>query len=277
MEGPEAVEPSHLLYLYCICKGGSSVSLEEGIEAGARVFGLPYRDLCALVSYVPAASYGQTVLRERVEDPQWLVPRVARHDEIVREVMRTYPVIPMRFGSLYASEKGVLRLLRSGYEPLCSFFEAVRDKEEWGLKVYVRRKAMPRQDGAFGTLLESQNGESAEVGSGLAYLQHKKRVDLLEKETERLLASLADQVYARGLSRSAEGRRNRLLSRKATGRDQEMILNAAFLVRREGVAPFKQALERLAEGGGLLLEFSGPWPPYNFCPDLETAPEGRGT
>jgi hypothetical protein len=46
-----------------------------------------------------------------------------------------------------------------------------------------------------------------------------------------------------------------------------MILNAVYLVEREKIAQFCQKGKRLMEEYefmGLDLEFSGPWPPYNF-------------
>ncbi len=48
--------------------------------------------------------------------------------------------------------------------------------------------------------------------------------------------------------------------------DEAMVLNQAFLVRREREAEFDQAMRRLAEtqDGRMNLRYIGPVPPYNF-------------
>jgi len=46
-----------------------------------------------------------------------------------------------------------------------------------------------------------------------------------------------------------------------------MVLNGAFLIQKERIEEFKSELEKLEEGHadkGLKIQFSGPWPPYNF-------------
>jgi hypothetical protein len=46
-----------------------------------------------------------------------------------------------------------------------------------------------------------------------------------------------------------------------------MILNAAFLVHADKLDAFKNTIDGTAgelKTKGLHLEYSGPWPPYNF-------------
>jgi hypothetical protein len=62
-----------------------------------------------------------------------------------------------------------------------------------------------------------------------------------------------------------------ILSRDATGKEMDMILNLAFLVPRENVAIFGRVIEKANiehDCHGLLFTQSGPWPPYSFCPTL---------
>jgi hypothetical protein len=59
--------------------------------------------------------------------------------------------------------------------------------------------------------------------------------------------------------------------RRLSGRDTEMVLNAAYLVPAEGVAAFRAIAENLArrhEAEDVELELSGPWPPYHFVETL---------
>ena len=46
-----------------------------------------------------------------------------------------------------------------------------------------------------------------------------------------------------------------------------MVLNAAYLIERSRVESFHRVAAELAgqvRAGGLALDVSGPWPPYNF-------------
>ena len=50
-----------------------------------------------------------------------------------------------------------------------------------------------------------------------------------------------------------------------------MISNGAFLVSRVRQHAFHAACERLRrefQAKGLIVEVTGPWPPYHFCPAL---------
>jgi hypothetical protein len=49
-----------------------------------------------------------------------------------------------------------------------------------------------------------------------------------------------------------------------------LLLDAAFLVPRTGVARFRKVVERRArelEPDGYLIALTGPWPPYSFVRD----------
>ena len=272
MEKPEGrVEPRKALYLYCIYKGEPALSAGPGIDGTTPTFTLRHRDLCGLVSYFFLDESNEGILNKKVDNPKWLIPRAKRHEEIVRFVAGFYPVTPIKFGNLFTGDEAVLEFLRNSYEPLCSFLEFVRDKEEWGLKVYADQEHV--RSAAVGTsrLVRQFDHECCCSASGEAYLRRKKRQEVAQQEEARLLGTLANDVYQKVLSWSVEGRRNRPLGREATERSEEMILNGAFLVPKWEVAAFKQRIGGLGashEANRLSFEISGPWPPYNFCPEL---------
>lgn len=284
MESPKGVtadlfvrESGKGLYLYCFFNGPPSIPLKPGIDGVTPTFTLSHRNLCALVSRVPLDEYNEETLNERVKDLKWLAPRVQRHEEIVRSVMGCCPVLPVRFGTLYTSDERVLRILRNGYETFCSFLEFVQDKEEWGVKVYADEERIRNVAAGEGELIRELDRRLSSATPGEAYLLRRKRDELVQREVLRLLDHRTDKIYQQVLCWSVEGRRNKLLSKRATGKEQNMILNAALLILKPEVASFKERIDGLAathEEDGLSFEISGPWPPYNFCPDLEAFKEG---
>jgi hypothetical protein len=51
-----------------------------------------------------------------------------------------------------------------------------------------------------------------------------------------------------------------------------MVWNGAFLLSRATLHSFQAACEQLGievAPKGLLVELTGPWPPYHFCPSFE--------
>ena len=274
---PERSEgDKNLLYLYCLFKGPASLASQKGIDGVNSIFVLCYQDLCALVSQVPTHAYNEQTLNRQIEDLEWLIPKANRHEEIVRYVMGVHPVIPVKFGTLYASRERVLDVLCNGYDEFDAFLDFIRDKEEWGIKVYTDEgadKTVGREGGLAPTnlLIEQLDKEIAAAPLGKAYLLQKKRENLIRQQSTGILNHLSNQLYQQMLSYAVEGRRNKLLSKQATGKAVDMLLNAAFLLNKREVETFKEKLEALAataEYDAFSFEMSGPWPCYNFCPEF---------
>jgi len=270
---PVAVSPSEPhIYLYCFFKGATSLPPQKGIDGVNATLVLCYRDLCALVSPVPSDEYNEETLNRRIEDLEWLIPRIRRHEEIVRHVAGLHPVIPIRFGAIYGSNERVLGVLRSRYDEFRSHLDLISGKEEWGVKVYAEKGAGRETIGASSEVVgELDERISSAKSAGEAYLLRKKRANLIRQQSADFLIVMSDRIYKRILPWSVEGRRNKVLNRNATGKEGDMILNAAFLLDRLDVEAFKEKVNALAKSyqrDALSFEVSGPWPCYNFCPDM---------
>lgn len=273
MESRTTVRTDDNLYLYCFFKGPASLSPHEGIDIVNATFILSYKDVCALVSAVPANEYNEEDLEQRLQDLEWLTPKVKRHEEIIRYAMEAHSIVPVRFGTIYTSDEKVLEILRSGYDEFYSHLDFISDKEEWGIKVYAEEGAGRQTIEPSSELIGQLDGNiSSATSSGQAYLLKKKRENLIRQQMIDYLNNISDELYQRMLSWSIEGRRNKVLNRRSTGKESDMILNAAFLLSKSDVEAFIEKVDTLAgnyECDGFSLEISGPWPCYNFCPDFE--------
>jgi len=298
----------YLYYLYCFFLAGKPFSLQEkGMDGENNVFSLSYCDLSTLVSCVPLNEYSEEALEESMGDLKWITPRVKHHEQIIKAAMKFGPVIPVRFCTLYKSRERVLEVSKSHYEDFRAFLGFVQDKEEWGVKVYMNKgaveklvqKACPEEAGRrltadrcqgtgglrsavrglpcrrLSPALQALDDRISSASTGESYFLKKRRERILREEVERILDKLTEGIYTKISSWSVAGQRNRLLDRQATGRNEEMILNAAFLLDKNKVGEFVEWLGWLAsgyEGQGLFFEVSGPWPPYNFCPQVNYHP-----
>jgi len=174
-------------------------------------------------------------------------------------------------------DERVSEILRKGHDELSSHLDFISDKEEWGVKVYAEEGA-GRQSMEFSGELISQLDRkiSSAASPGGTYLLKKKRENLIRQQSIQFLNSASDGIYQRMLSRSIEGRKNKVLGKRSTGKEIDMILNAVFLLRKLDVEVFIEKVDDLAasyERDDLSFEISGPWPCYNFCPDFEALME----
>lgn len=268
-----------LYYLYGFSRATEPFPLQEkGLEGENNVFSLSYHDLSAVVSCVPLAVYSEQALNENLKDLAWLTPRVQRHEQIIEAAMRGGPVIPVRFCTLYKSRARILEVLRNQYEPFQTFLNFVQDKEEWGVKIYMAAEAGEKLARKASPALQALDDRISAASTGESYFLRKRREKILREEVESNIEALTEEFYAQLSSWSVASRRNRVLDRRATGRAEEMIGNAAFLLAKATVGEFVEGLDRLAahyKRQGVFFALSGPWPPYNFCPRIHNTWAGE--
>ncbi|MBI5149706.1 MAG: GvpL/GvpF family gas vesicle protein, partial [Candidatus Omnitrophica bacterium] len=145
----------------------------------------------------------------------------------------------------------------------------LKDKEEWGVKIYCDleklKEVIIREDGEILDIDKEIIGSTA---PGKAYLLKKKKEELLNIAVNKKLNEYGEMSFDRLRERSREARINKLLPREATERNDEMILNSAFLINKDNVEDFLNIVEDLRAkytDQGLFFDCTGPWPPYNFC------------
>jgi hypothetical protein len=264
MEAPVVhADPRSGLYLYCLFTGEGEPA-GPGIDDRTSTEVLRYRALSALVSRVPLAEFGGEALERRCLDPQWLREKAERHDQIIRIVMETGPVLPIRFGTLYTRERRLRTLLATHYDDFHAFLESVTGAAEWGIKVYDERPRKRRS----GTNTPAA-APAADASPGREYLLRKRAEKQQRGQAEATHDHAIGQILEQLSPLATQIQRNTPLSRRATGMAEEMVLNAACLVADEGVDRFREMLDNLARkyrDSGLRFQLSGPWAPYNFCP-----------
>ena len=273
------------VYVYCIFHGGEyAFPLEKGIDNANTIFSIRYGEIEALASYVPLNEYDEASLEKNLQDLKWIAPRAQAHERIIESVMRFCTVIPIKFCTIFRDEFKVSEILKQNFEKFKSLLDYLNDKQEWGIKVYVDGSKISEVDldassssstETFGKPLGESIAELKELdekvsvaSEGAAYFLKKKRDDMVKENAEKILHGLTEKIYQKLQSWSVESRRNKLLGRQSTGRNDDMILNVALLLTRSDVEKAKSKIEKLAAGytrKGFSFELSGPWPPYNFC------------
>jgi hypothetical protein len=253
-------------YLYAITRADCRMPpLGLGVDPRFRVEAVPCGPLAALASRVDLDRFDLAKLEEGTTDVAWLSEVAVRHDWIVREAMRSGPLLPMRLGTVFHSRHSMLAKLVRHEAEVAGFLRWLGDRREWSVKVYLD-ETPGRSPGAFPPCAVRASSE------GAAYLAARHAQGIRRREIQATvrqeLAAVAD-----ALQRLADDwRQLRPLPRDLLGRPQKMVWYAACLLARHGEPGFQAACGRLRgalAGQRLDLEVTGPWPAYHFCPSLD--------
>ena len=240
----------------------------SGLEE-APLYQLFGQDLAGVVSAVT------TTQVQAAETNLW------QHEMIVEALMADRAVLPVRFGTVFANEAAVQAELLAHQADLLASLNRVRGRVELGLRILINPTtgeglSHPTKEGGLShdeptspvaplpkpaTNDQPDNvalAQSAPVGRGRAYL----------------MTRLAEEQRARAERQQAEAQVAKIhgpLAQLAVDSVQQvlvtprLLLTAAYLVERDRVEDFRQAVAALSDAHpALSLLCTGPWPPYNF-------------
>ena len=265
------------LYLYCLARLDRlppSPLLGQGLDGRNSLAVALFQDLAAVWSPVPVADFCGPEAEERLRDLTWIGPRVIRHQEVVAGLMRHSPVLPARFGTIFASLANLEKMLQRHHDSIDGFLKRITDQEEWAVKGLLDRHGAQEKLFSLNLAREAESLEA--LSPGKRYFEEQRLRAAGKQELQQWLQKVCREVWADLRNCAADARERRVLSREVTGSDQDMVWNWALLVPEKAVPDFQARLRdakaRYA-GHGLGLECTGPWPPYSFTPALDMEPE----
>jgi hypothetical protein len=265
------------IYLYCLARLSRLPPLPllgAGVDGQNSLAVATYQDLAAVWSPVPVEDFSGPEAEERLQDLTWIGPRVIRHQEVVAGVMRHAPVLPVRFGTIFASLSNLEKVLQRHSDTIAGFLERLTDQEEWAVKGMLDRPGA--REKLFALNLARKAASLEALSPGKRYFEEQRLRAASEHELQRWLQKACREVWADLRGYAAQVQERRLLSRETTGSDQDMLWNWALLIPRQAVGDFQARIQDLNAQyahRGLRLEVTGPWPPYSFCPALDMEPE----
>jgi len=265
------------LYLYCLARLSRLPPLPLlglGVDGRKSLAVATYQNLAAVWSPVPVEDFCGPEAEERLQDLTWIGPRVIRHQEVVAGVMRNSPVLPVRFGTIFASLANLEKVLQRHSATIAGFLERLTDQEEWAVKGMLDRGGA--QEKLFSLKRAREADRLEALSPGTRYFQEQRLRAGCDQEVQQWLQKVCREVWTGLREYAAEVRERRLLSRETTGSDQDMVWNWALLMPRPAVGGFQARIQDVNAQyapRGLRLEVTGPWPPYSFCPALDMEPE----
>ena len=251
------------IYLYCITN-----RMPQPKGDGYGVYFLNHEGLYAVVSKVPEDEFGEENLKKNLSNSEWLKIKACRHEKVIEEVMEDGCVVPFKLATLFKTEDSLRTMLKEHAEKLKENLEDFEEKEEWGIKIYCDMERLKNIFLIDDKEILRMDKEISSSSPGKAFLLKKKRDQLLNELIDKKINEAVQEFLSGLKQQSLRTRVNRLLPGDVTGRRDDMILNAAFLVEKTKWSAFIReinVLKRQYEGMGYLFGCSGPWPPYNFC------------
>ena len=255
-----------LLYLYCVTKEKpSSCNFEEpGIKVRPVFFSGTY----ALISSVSPDDFSEANLKKHLADMGWVEKNIRLHEKVIEEIMKDQSVLPFKFGTIFENEENVEKLLKTNNGDFKAVLANLDGKEEWGLKIYCNsgyfKDALCSKDER---IIEKEK-EIAAAGKGKAFFLKKKKDEIIKDIINEKISEYTKDCFDKLKVTAMDTRINNILPKEVTEKQEDMVLNAAFLINNKRIKEFEDVLAHLKAkyaDKGLIFDYTGPWPPYNFC------------
>jgi len=224
--------------------------------------------LAAIVAPVDLAEFGD--IDEKLNDRAWIEQKALEHEAVLQRFAVGGAVVPLRFGAVYRRLDDVERLLAERRDEFAADLDRVRGCVELGVKAFVDRPELEER-------LSRERARAEDATPGRAYLERRRVERAVVSEAAGLLIEAARNAHARLLERSVAGVVSRPHSRELTGRRDDMVFNAAYLVPAADGSALRAEVEAIGRAYATLavsFEVTGPWPPYSFVGRERQGPAG---
>jgi hypothetical protein len=204
------------IYIYGIVDGSIDANIEaKGIGAKENnIYCIPFKDITAVVSKTPYVEYDPTE------------ENVLAHEFVIQEIIKKdMNVAPMRFCTILKTRNDVLRLLDSAYFPFKKNILKIRNKREFGIKLFLN-------------------------------------VDKLKKEVDDVIrksAEIAKNLHDRLKEKSEDNRLDEQITEDMIMNTSYLIRNDRIKEFYEAINNFDKSYTDIIK-----IRISGPTAPYNF-------------
>ena len=206
------------------------------------------------------------------EDLNWIKEKAVIHERVIEQAMikdnKNLSLIPMGFGTIFKEEVSLKETLDKNHEKIKQVLDNIRGKQEWGIKVYLSdKKILEKNIKEKSEVIKEKEKEIASLPEGMAFFMEEDLKEILDEAMNNELNILTDVLFDVLRKHSVDSARNKILEKEMTGISKPMVLNAAYLISNEKIEEFNKEAERLKQeiqSEGFSLEYSGPWPAYNF-------------
>lgn len=257
----------HALYLYALSTPATRPHLH--LDMLSEVMGPIHVEAChefiAVVGFLPDLTAWQDDVNTASID--WVTSRAIHHARVIEHVWRRGPVYPARFGTLFTSRSSLAEHLAAHRAPIHAFLAGTSGFGEWDIKLFFDPDDMEAR--WINRELGKEAGNLVTLPAGRRYLAEQRlRREVSRTITQDLVTHC--QALAEDLAATEAGFRERPLPPARDGQHRPLAHWAILWPLTEET----HRQERLAVAAeaqadcGIDLQWTGPWPPYTFRPQL---------
>jgi hypothetical protein len=247
VEGEELVTP---VYVYGLVRVGTQIPDDlPGLGPSGRVSVIEHGDIAAIVSDIP------------LDRPLGTRNDLLAHEAVVDTVAANEAVVPMRFPAVTAEEAVVEELLAPNEEHFLAVLDDLEGRVQYTLKGRYVEDAVLGEVLQRNTEIRALQDKISELPEDASYYDRVRLgelvVNVLEQQREEDGAQILDRLEPFAVSVVAN----------QPGQPEDVV-NAAFLVQRDRLREFDDAVENLGQDldGRIRLRLLGPLAPYDFVP-----------
>ena len=260
-------ERKELVYLYCMTKAKPShTTFFE--ETGVKIYPIYLQGIYAVGSKVLPDEFDEESLKKNLNNMEWVERKTRQHEAIIEEIMKNSTVLPFKFATIFEAEENVKKLLRDKNVEFKKIMGELGGKEEWGVKIYCDMAKFKDITEKEDERIEEKDREIASASKGKAYFLKKKKDEFVKGTVSERIVEYTKDCFERLKRLSLKAKINKILPKAVTEKEQDMVLNAAFLINKKRIKELERILSYLRTKygpKGLEFDWTGPWPPYNFC------------
>ncbi|WP_103380295.1 GvpL/GvpF family gas vesicle protein [Pseudonocardia dioxanivorans] len=242
-----------LVWVYAVRDGDADDPPAVSGVDGERPRVVAAGTLGAVVGTVADEGFDEAGLAAAMEDLARLETLARAHHAVVVEAGSAGAVAPVRLATVFRDDEAVVAMLRERADEFEAALDRVRGRREWGVKVYADARA------------GGDDSPAPAPGDrpGTAYLLRRKADRDRGAAGRERARAVAESVADAAGTHAVDVRRFALQDARLSGRNEEMVLNATFLVDETQEAEFRAAVT--GAGDGATVELTGPWPPFSFA------------
>jgi hypothetical protein len=226
--------------------------LDEG-ESNMIVYTIPYKDLSALVRDLKgfdSSPKSKEILARMLIGHQAVIERIMAHGATI---------IPMKLGTYAQDEKEVQAILHEGYPLMKEIMAKIRDKIEIDVVATWSHFNSTVKDAAEEKEIKEFKERLLSQPRGATVDDRMKIGLMIKKALDEKRAGVSREILERLQAVSEDARIHELM-------DDQMVMNAAFLIARAKHKDFEEKVEELNKTMQEKLNFRcvGPLPPYSY-------------
>jgi Gas vesicle synthesis protein GvpL/GvpF len=236
-------------YIYGIIRSETATTFDvEGLSGAIRPVSLPMAGGLAMVT----SPHDNTVLRPTRKN-------MLAHTRVLETVMKEFDVLPVRFGTVVASDHSGVALLENNREQFLSAMETIQGRVELSIKIFWRDGVAFREVMTENARLTAERDRLASMDPGKS---HYDRIEF-GKAVGAAISAKRDtdsSAIIERLTPYAE----KMLQGPIT--EDAMIVNLSMLVKRDMEKLLDQAINLIDDvhGKRWMIRYVGPIPAFSF-------------